>query len=95
MEDGSSDGSASRSRSSEKKSQATTKKSKAGSEKQSESKAGKSGMESAEDQDVDDDEISGGDDEADQVTQNNMRDELIKAIKDEHAEYKQLKETNL
>lgn len=96
MDDGSSDGSGSKSKgSSDVKSRVTAKKSKVGSEKYNKSKGGKSAMESAEEQDLDEDEMSEKGDDVDRVTQDNMREELIKAIKDELAEYKQLKETNL
>lgn len=96
MDDGSSDGSGSKSKgSSNKKSTVTAKKSKVGSENYNKSKGGKSAMESAEEQDFEEDEMSEKDDDVDRVTQDNMREELIKAIKDELAEYKQLKETNL
>ncbi len=88
-----SEGSASKSKSSEKKS-ATTKKSKVGSQHDSGSKAGKSGIES-DDQEVDDD-IDDMDDggAGDLLNQNTMKRELIQAILDERAEYEQLKTHN-
>jgi hypothetical protein len=95
MDDGSSDDNGSKSKGSSDKKSQMTKKSKVGSEKYNKSKGGKSAVESNEEQDLEEDEMSEKDDDVDRVTQDNMREELIKAIKDELAEYKQLKETNL